>query len=365
MRVGAPDASGTVFASFEATSYRGTFRGAAEGLRELGRIYPEARSFHGILWENQQPQVALTATKSGDSWSVKGDYDGRKVSSALSGQKVTNSSAAKVDLAVYPMFQWVNHRLDRMFEYVASLAPTVETSLWRGNRITLQAIIPVSYDVETIRSSSYARVGIADMAQEVATADGRFEASVAGGFFYFDRIGVDARAAYRVTPQLTLGAEASLTGDAYVMDSKYHISSPDRFSFFGKAEYYEPLTRLQGQLMAGRFVYGDYGVRLDVSRHYSDYTIGLYGVLTGGEHNAGFHFAIPLGPKRQMRRGAVRLMLAEYFDWEYSMVSYYKYDDERMGKNVELRPDENRSAHYWQPVHVAQYAEKILNGEIK
>ena len=66
-----------------------------------------------------------------------------------------------------------------------------------------------------------------------------------------------------------------------------------------------------------------------------------------------------------MRRGAVRLMLAEYFDWEYSMVSYYKYDDERMGKNVELRPDENRSAHYWQPVHVAQYAEKILNGEIK
>ena len=66
-----------------------------------------------------------------------------------------------------------------------------------------------------------------------------------------------------------------------------------------------------------------------------------------------------------MRKGTARLMLPEYFDWEYSMVSYYEYYDEQMGKTVEIRPDENRSAHYWQPVHIAQYAEKILNNEIK
>jgi hypothetical protein len=173
------------------------------------------------------------------------------------------------------------------------------------------------------------------------------------------------RVAYRATPNLTLGGEASFTGDAIVNDGHYDIKSPDRFSFFGKAEYYEPYTRLQGQLMGGRFVFGDYGVRLDISRHFSDYTIGLYGILTGGEHNGGFHFAIPLGPKRQMRRGKVRLKLPDYFDWEYSMVSYYEYYDQQMGKYIETRPDENRSAHYWQPVHVAQYAQKLLNGEIK
>jgi len=353
-----------VYAMFEPTSYRGTYRGAAEGIRELSRLYPEASSFRIVLLENQQPQVALVAAKN-DTWTVSGDYNFKHITSVFPGRKIVNSSAAKVDLTVYPMFSWINHRYDQMFEYVVSLAPTVETSLWKGNRITLQAVIPVSYDVKSINSASYVHVGIADIAQDVVSADGRWQATLAGGFFFFDRLGFDLRTNYRVSPQLTLGAEASLTGEAIVRDGHYDISKPDRFSFFGKAEYYEPCTRLQAQLMGGRFVFGDYGARLDVSRHFSDYTIGVYGILTGGEHNAGFHFAIPLGPKKQTRKGSVRLMLPEYFDWEYSMVSYYEYYDEQMGKNVEIRPDENRSAHYWQPVHVAQYTEKILNSDIK
>ena len=101
-----------------------------------------------------------------------------------------------------------------------------------------------------------------------------------------------------------------------------------------------------------------------MSRHFGDYTIGPYGVLTGGEHNAGFHFAIPLGAKRQMRKGRVRFKLPDYFDWEYSMVSHYEFYNNRMGKYIETRPDENRSAHYWQAVHVAQYAQKLLNKDL-
>lgn len=354
-----------VYASFEATSYRGTYRGAAEGIRELSRLYPDAAQIRIVLLENQQPQVALNATRGDGVWSVKGDYNYHEVNNAFQNNQVANKSTGKIDVTVYPMFTWINHRFNQMFEYVLSLAPTVETSLWKGNRITLQAVIPVSYNVETIKSASYVHVGVADIAQEISSKDGRWQAILAGGFFYFDRIGFDLRTSYRVTPRFTLGIEASLTGEAIVRNGHYDISSPDHFSFFGKADYYEPKTRLQGQLQAGRFVFGDYGARLDISRHFSDYTIGLYGILTGGEHNAGFHFAIPLGPKKQTRKGAVRFMLPEYFDWEYSMVSYYEYYDEQMGKNVEIRPDENRSAHYWQPVHIAQYTEKILNNEIK
>jgi len=354
-----------VYASFEATSYRGTFRGAAEGIRELSRIYPKATSFRIVVLENQRPQVALNATKGDGVWSVKGDYNYNEVNTTLKNSTVVNKSVGKLDVTVYPMFSWINHRFNQMCEYVVSLAPTVETSLWKGNRITLQAVIPVSYNVETIKPASYVHVGVADIAQEFSSKDGRWQATLAGGFFYFDRIGFDLRTSYRVTPQFSLGAEVSLTGEAIVRDGHYDISSPDHLSFFGKADYYEPKTRLQGQLQAGCFVFGDYGVRADISRHYGDYTIGLYGIFTGNEHNAGFHFAIPLGPKKQMRKGTARLMLPEYFDWEYSMVSYYEYYDEQMGKTVEIRPDENRSAHYWQPVHIAQYAEKILNNEIK
>ena len=354
-----------VYVAFESVGYRGTFRGAAVGLEELGKLYPNATTFKVMLLENQMPQMALTATRVEGQWCVKGEYDYRDIEAATRQSKLNNSSSAKVDFTVFPMFTWINHRFNRPFEYVLSLAPTVETSLWKGNRITLQAIIPVSYDVQTINSATYCRVGIADIAQDITSRDGRWQATLASGFFYFDRIGVDLRLAYHATPNLTFGAEASYTGEAIVNDGHYDINMPDKFSFFGKAEYYEPSTRLQAQLMGGRFVYGDYGARLDVSRHFSDYTIGIYGILTGGEHNAGFHFAIPLGPKKQMRKGAVRLKMPDYFDWEYSMVSYYEYYDQQMGKYIETRPDENRSAHYWQPVHVAQYTQKLLNRDIK
>lgn len=354
-----------VYATFEAVSYRGTYRGAAVGIEELGKIYPKVNTFRVMLLENQMPQVALTATRGDSIWSVEGDYDFKDVEIATRVHKTTNSSAMKFDFTAYPMAMWINHRLDTPFEYVLSLAPTMETSLWKGNRITLQAIIPVSYNDKCHHSQRYVRVGIADIAQDMIFLNGKLQATLAGGFFYFDRLGVDLRVAYHATPNLTIGAEGSYTGMAQVNDGHYDIKSPDKFSFFGKAEYYEPWSKLQAQIMGGRFVYGDYGARLDVSRHFSDYTIGLYGVLTGGENNAGFHFAIPLGPKKQMRKGAVRFKLPEYFDWEYSMNSKGKYVDKQMGEYIEIRPDENRSAHYWQPVHVAQYAQKILNGEIK
>lgn len=362
VRVSEKDDS-VVYVAFESVSYRGTYRGAAVGIQELGLLYPHANTFKVMLLENQTPQMALTATRTDGQWHVKGSYDYRDIHHATKESKSDNSSAAKADFTVYPMFTWINHRFNTPFEYVAALAPTVETSLWKGNLITLQAIVPVSYHVETINSATYFRVGIADIAQQFTSRNGRWQATLAGGFFYFDRIGVDLRLSWHATNNLTLGAEASYTGDAIVNDGHYDISKPDKFSFFGKAEYYEPCTRLQAQLMGGRFVFGDYGARLDISRHFSDYTIGLYGILTGGEHNAGFHFAIPLGPKKQMRRGAVRLKMPDYFDWEYSMVSYYEYYDLQMGKYIETRPDENRSAHYWQPSHVAQYTQKILNEE--
>ena len=354
-----------IYVAFESSSYRGTYRGAAVGIEELGKLYPKVNTFRVMLLENKMPQMALTATRKDEYWTVVGDYDYHDVSVAIRPAKQKNSSSGKIDLTIYPMFTWINHRLNTPFEYVAAVAPAIETSLWRGNRITLQPVIPFSYNVESINSARYIHIGIADIEQDFTSSNGHWKTTLAGGFFFFDRLGVDLRVSYHVSPHLTLSAEASYTGEAIVNDGHYDISSPNRVSFFGKAEYYEPVTRLQGQLMGGRFVFGDYGTRLDISRHFGDYTIGLYGVLTGGEHNAGFHFAIPLGPKRQMRKGRFRLKLPDYFDWEYSMVSYYEYYEEQMGKYIEVRPDENRSAHYWQPRHVAQYTEKILNREIK
>ena len=354
---------GTVCTALEPVSYRGIYHGAAAALRELIGLYPESHRFELVLLDNLVPQVVLHASHAEGIWHIEGDYDCESVMTAFTG-RASNRSVGKIDLTVYPTLSWVNHRLDRLCDYTVALAPALETSLWKGNRVTLQPVFPVMTNTWRQKPESYIHIGVADIAQQFASRDGRWLLSAAAGFFLYDRIGADFRACCHVSSALDLSAEVSYTGDALVRDGHYDIQTPDRLSFLAKADYYEQQTRLQGSLMAGRFVFGDYGVRADLSRHFGDYTIGLYGILTGGEHNAGFHFAIPFGPRRQLRQGRMRLKLPDYFDWEYSMVSYYEYEERQMGWPVETRPDENRSAYYWQARHVAQYTEKLLNAEV-
>ena len=72
-----------------------------------------------------------------------------------------------------------------------------------------------------------------------------------------------------------------------------------------------------------------------------------------------------MGGKRQTRKGFFRLMLPEFFDWEYAMVSYDKFARERMGRISETRPDINHSAHYWQAAYVEQYLTDFLQGKLR
>ena len=60
-----------------------------------------------------------------------------------------------------------------------------------------------------------------------------------------------------------------------------------------------------------------------------------------------------------------KLRLPEYFSWEYSMVSYYKYAEENMGRGYTTRADENRSARYFQAEYIRQNLQKYLAGDVK
>lgn len=355
---------GVVYAAVEATAYRGTFRGAGVALNKLAADFPDATSFELVILEYKVPEVHVHAVKDYDKWTVGVDYAVGNVMDNLKMVEQQGSSTGKVDVTFYPMVSIDNHRFDKLCEYLICLAPSFETTLWKGNRVTVQPIFPVAGNVAKGSSDTYVHLGVASLQQRFLNSD-RWYGDIAGGFFLYDRVGAHARLGYKANKNLGLTLQLGLTGDAYVDGDGYNVSKPDRFNFMLKADYYEPNTRLQCSLSAGRFVYGDYGARLDCTRHFGEYAIGLYGILTGGEHNAGFHFAIPFGGRSQRRKGALRLRLPQYFDWEYSMVSYYKYSFEKMGQEYEERPDKNRSAHYWQARYIEQYLQKFLDGQMK
>ena len=355
---------GTVYASVEPTAYRGTFRGAGVAVVELGRLFPEATAIELAVTEYQSPQVAVHARREGGSWKTTVDYATNAITKALGSVSAERSSTGRVDLTLYPMVSLDNHRFDILYEYVVSIAPSVELTLWQGNRITLQPVFPVATNIWHEKPDGYIRIGVATVSQQLNLSN-RLKATLSGGMFMSNLFGFDGSLSYRVGQSLTLGLQAAVVGDAYPQTDGYEFEKLDNVTILGKASYYHAPTRLEAGLTGGRFIYGDYGARLDITRHFGEYAIGVYGILTGGEHNAGFHFAIPMGGKRQTRKGFFRPMLPEYFDLEYNMVTYDKYADERMGRQVETRPDVNHSAHYWQAAYVEQYLQKYLDGECK
>ena len=354
----------TLFASVEPTAYRGTFRGAGVAIEELGRLFPEVGAIELNVTEYKTPQVAVHALREGSGWKASVDYETGAITSALGSTQAERSSTGRVDLRLHPMVSLDNHRFDILYEYIVSIAPALEVTLWQGNRITLQPVFPIATNVWHEKPNAYIRIGVAAISQDFSIGN-NLKTTVSGGMFMDNIFGFDAKLAYRVGKSLTLGLQAGLLGDAYPETDCYDFKKLEQVTVLGTASYYHAPTRLEAGLTGGRFIYGDYGARLDITRHFGEYAIGAYGILTGGEHNAGFHFAIPVGGKRQTRKGSFRLMLPEYFDWEYDMVSYDEYASERMGRINETRPDVNHSAHYWQAAYVEQYLREYLQGQIQ
>lgn len=360
VRVGVED--NVVYAAFEDPVYRGTYRGFGIMLEQLSQYYLDAERFEIVVLDSKVPKVCVHASHVDSRWSLEADYEVENAMAILDNTDENGNSFGKIDVTFHPKVSIDNHRFDVLYEYAVAIAPSIETTLWRGSRITVQPVIPlIGGNLRKDNTLRYCRIGIADIEQEFMKG-GRWSLKAAAGILYSNFMGANVEAGRQLTDALGLKLKVGYLGEAYVDNKGYHFVKPDKLTFLAKADYYERFSRLQVQLTAGRFVYGDYGGRMDVTRHFGDYAIGVYGVLTDGEHNAGFHFAIPMMGKRQKRNGRIRLRMPEYFNWEYCMVSNYRYANENMGREYTVRADENRSARYFQAEYIEQNLQRYLNG---
>ncbi len=356
----------TLYATFENRAYRGTFRAAATAIKEIAQAQPGIQQFEIVLTDYKMPQLIVHASKRGYLWNVSVDREMKAATDMLREEKAQAPSTGKIDLTVYPLVSIVNNKLDHLFDFAVCLAPAFATTLWKGSRLTLQPIFPIAHKLESWDPQRRVQIGNANLSQQIISNRYIF-ASAAAGFFHPQRVGVQASAGVHIGRNLDIYVDGGitykvnnspLTGFGFVRNSR-HINGMIH------ADYYEAYTKLQIELQGGRFLYGDYGGRLDITRHFGEYAIGVYGILTGGEHNVGFHFAIPFGGKRQKRTSFIRVRLPEYFSWEYSMQSYFRYWFENMGQRYVTQPDQNHAAHYWEPRFVEEYIQRILDDDFK
>jgi len=137
----------TILVALESPQIRGSYRALGIALRNLAQSFPNARHYSLLLGEYGQPQIAIEAVHEANHWQVRAHYDTHTTWQQLTeGAAQTTLKAnhqRKIDITLYPIVSIDNHILNKLARVGIYLAPSFETTLWRGNRLIFQPILPV------------------------------------------------------------------------------------------------------------------------------------------------------------------------------------------------------------------------------
>lgn len=328
-------------------------RGPARGLFEVFSLLRQMeinKDIRLIPQEDRVPQAVVTLPEglpiSAAEVSLDVDEAYKKFRHAAAG----NPSAGKIDIILYPQLMLNNAWYDKLYGAVVNIAPAVRVGLWKGASFTGQVIFPIWNNMDG--EVDHIRAGMLVFRQELRLPKNIF-LTLSAGNFNANRIGADLSMAYRTGNGLwETGINGGITGSSTFYGGKWEVTSWKRASGSAFLQYNEPGYNLQIRLAAHRYIYGDYGGRLDVTRHFGEVAIGLYAMYSGGEANGGFHFSVPLPGKKRMKPRAVRIGIPEYFDWEYEAQSGNEYAARKLGRYYETRPDENRNQRNYNPAYI-------------
>jgi hypothetical protein len=256
-----------------------------------------------------------------------------------------NPNVNKLDLVVYPQLSLQNTGFNQIYETQLNLAPALEVDLWKGMQFTGQVIFPIVNDLGP--QGNEIRPGFVRLNQNLRFGKSYFgELNV--GLFNAHRYGAHARVFRPVWKnRLELEANIGLTGESHFYDGHWINESVDEFNWFIGTRYFYHEYGLQLAVSYGKYIYGDKGIRTDVIRHFGPVSIGFFAMYTGGKSNGGFNFTMPLPTKKRKRRRTLRVMPANYFDWEYNAGTEFV-----KGRYYETRPNTNRTENNWNPIYI-------------
>lgn len=354
---------GIIFVAYDDPVYREKARSLFDVIRLLLELPELEERVHVVVMDEQVPQLEVQIPRHVVRYYRLGEYslvdvmrvlnvshDTEAAMVALRGVERVNRSFGKVDLVFYPRIVLRNAWLDKLYGVILDVMPTIEVGLWNGASLTGQVIVPLWNNMTG--EMDYIRPGMLLFRQRnLFFANWHTVFSI--GNFNRNRVGMDGQVMFRPDHgRWAAGARAGLTGSSTFYNGHWKLTPWRRISGEVFAQYHVPTFDMDMEVSGHRYVYGDYGVRVDASRHFGEVTVGVYAMRTGGEYNGGFHFAIPLYPEKRNKRKKVHLRLPRYFDWEYGAQSGNEYAARRLGWIYETRPDENRSEAYVNPAYI-------------
>lgn len=362
----------TITVAFETSVYRGSYHAIGLAIRHLITI-PEMPTLQLVILQNALPQLSilLPAKLIHEYQSEKCDLNevyrtmGMTTSTknamrSLEDAKRECTTFGKVDLVVYPSVLLVNNVTYKLYKAAFDLQPALEMQLWKGASLRMQVCLPI---INNERGKwDCIRPGFITLRQDFRLAN-HWKGYLTGGNFSNDRQGFAVGVGYFSSDgRWTVEGEGGITGSSHLYGSDWGMSKWKRMNGRLGVGYYIPQLNTLLKINGERFLYGDCGVSGILSRYFGEYIVGVYAMYTGGAKNAGFHFSIPLPGQKRPRR-VVRVMLPEYFAFQYDMRSGNEYARRSLGVSYGTEPRSTENAHFWQPDYIRYYLIRT-NGEM-
>jgi hypothetical protein len=355
------------YISFENNIYRWNVRALSTALDTLAAYLPGNADINLVQLRFDIPQIVTKINAS--SWlkfrtdtlvsqeiedDLKISYKTKKEWDKIKSNKPERRNTVRFDLVFYPQLYLTNITFEKIYEVQFNIAPALEVSFWKGMLLTAQVIFPIYNDCKVYgEGGSIIRPGFLVLSQNFRLPGPVF-GNVSIGNFNHDRYGIDFNLNYPFrNPRWYIGLRSGFTGYSVFTGDGWETGDLNTFTLSASAGYFLPRFNLRFELSGGRYLQGDFGGRFDLSRMFGETTIGLYVNYTtfelgeSGQPNFGFHVAIPFPPGKRMKRKRFRVDLPNYFDWEYNGATEFVY-----GRYYEIRPNENRTEHYFNPLYI-------------
>ena len=289
---------------------------AIEIIQKMG--IPTDKRCKVIVTNLDVPELSLTYQPTGKELTEEGVSEGWQTSYDIEGwnkikrKKGKNSSRFKVDILIYPQLSYKNLIITQIYQALFTLNPAIEISLWQGMKLTGQIILPVYNDGYSIYQDKI-HPGFITLSQRF-----RLPFNIKGkatiGYFNADRYGMDLMLFYPFKDErFSLEGRIGAVGIGYWDGFSLHYDKDLELTWTLGTNFYWPKYNTQFCLKGEKYLMGEKGIKLEMTRHFRYASVGFYAVKAKDvKSNGGFRFQILLPPYKQKRQKFIPRISTSY-----------------------------------------------------
>jgi len=320
--------SNEYYIALENTVFRWEPAAIVAALDYITEVVGENAEINLVFTENGIPQKVVSINS--DSWGDLLKNPGSKNTNdwlvvtgntgeawtRLKNQAVTNPSFTKVDFVIFPQFAYENTRLAKLYEFQFNAAPTMNFSLWKGNKFTGQVIFPLHNELGY--EGNFIRPGYITVSQDFRPFE-KWWGTLALGNFSSNRYGIDLTFKHLFKNEnWLLELNAGCTGTSHFYDNKWLHGPLNTITGLAAISWYNEKFDMVFRGGILQYIYKDKGLMASVTRYFGEVAVGFYAQVNEHNYNAGVNMTIPLPVRKRKSRNQFNVTIPEHLEFSYN-----------------------------------------------